>query len=279
MGSAAETAHSNEVVAMSAIRKRKSQVAFLAWVAAMVGVVGVVLWAASRMDYRWQWYRVPSYLLVQDGDDFYAGILIDGLGVTLKISILALLLAMCVGFVVALLGRAESIVARALARTYIEILRNTPILVQLFLIYYMVAPIFGLNRFLAGVVALGLYEGSFAAEIYRAGIEAVPRSQWEAGKAIGLSRTLLYYHIIIPQAIRVILPAMTNLGINLIKHSAIVSVIAISDLTTEGRNIIADTFLSFEIWFTVAAIYLVITTGLSGVASLLERRFARYKAK
>lgn len=119
----------------------------------------------------------------------------------------------------------------------------------------------------------GFFEGSFAAEILRAGIQSVPRGQREAADAIGLSRFNRFRDVILPQSIPLILPPLTGLIINLIKHSAIVSVIAVADLTTEGLNIISETFMAFEIWFTVAAIYLVVTVSLSFFVSWIERYF------
>ena len=169
--------------------------------------------------------------------------------------------------------------ARAIARTFIEVVRNIPILVLLFLIYFVLAPVFDLSRFWAGVATLAIYEAAFAAEIYRAGIEAVPRGQKEAARSIGLRPYQVMAYVVIPQSIPFILPAMTNLMINLIKHSAIVSVIAIFDLTNEGRNVIAETFMVFEVWFAVAALYLIVPTLLSLVSSVIEKRTKRFYSR
>ena len=141
--------------------------------------------------------------------------------------------------------------------------------------YFIVAPIVGIDRFWTGVLCLSFFEGSFAAEIIRAGIQSVAKGQTEAANALGFNRINRYRDIILPQAVPLILPPMTGLVINLIKHSAIVSVIAVADLTTEGLNIISETFLAFEIWFTVAAIYLVVTVSLSLFVSWLESRATR----
>lgn len=118
--------------------------------------------------------------------------------------------------------------------------------------YFVLAPIFGIDRFWAGVLCLAAFEGSFAAEIIRGGIQAVERGQYEAGDATGLSKFDKYRYVIIPQALPLILPPLTGLLISLIKHSAIVSVIAVAELTTEGLNLISDTYMAFEIWFIVA---------------------------
>ncbi|MFN7194513.1 MAG: ABC transporter permease subunit, partial [Rhodospirillales bacterium] len=100
----------------------------------------------------------------------------------------------------------------------------------------------------------------------------VPKGQWEAGRSLGLSKAALYRHVVLPQALRLVLPPLTGLSVSLVKHSSIVSVIAVFDLTNEGRNVIADTFLTFEIWLTVAAIYLVVTGTMSLGVSQIERR-------
>jgi polar amino acid transport system permease protein len=147
--------------------------------------------------------------------------------------------------------------------------------VQLFLVYFVLAPIFGIDRFWAAVLCLSLFEGSFAAEIIRGGILGVDKGQYEGADAIGLNVVDKYRFIIIPQSLPLILPPLTGLIISLIKHSAIVSVIAVSELTTEGLNLISDTFMAFEVWFLVAGIYLAVTVSLSIAVSLFEMSLTR----
>ncbi len=237
---------------------------------------GVVIWLAVRgaesMGYRWQWYRIPRYIYrVVDGDLIW-GPLMKGLFVTLEISAWSLLVTVLIGFVAALLRLSDSIVGRGVARVYLELIRNTPLLVQLYLFFYILAPILGIDRFWTGVLALSFFEGAHAMEIFRAGILSVGRGQWEAARSIGLSGVDTYRFVVVPQALRLVLPPLTSLIITLIKHSAIVSAIAIADLTTEGRNAISTSFLSFEIWFTVAGMYLVLTVSLSVAVGVLENR-------
>jgi polar amino acid transport system permease protein len=173
------------------------------------------------------------------------------------------------------LDRSASIVGRGLARGYVELIRNTPLLVQLYVVYFALSPVLGLDRTTAAVLTLALFEGAYAAEMFRAGLDSVPKGQWEAGDALGLSRFRLYRHVILPQAVRLVLPPLTGQTVSLIKDSAIVSVIAVFDLTTEARNIIAETFLVFEVWFTVALIYLSLTVTLSFAVTVLEHRLQR----
>ena len=252
-------------------------------VAIFLGIFGLLglgmQWILQEQNYDWQWFRLWRYLYIEHDGQYYAGPLLRGLFTTLELSAYAIVISAVLGFVVAMMRASKLVTARAIARIYIEVVRNIPILVLLFLIYFVLAPVFGLNRFWAGVLTLAIYEAAFAAEIYRAGIEAVPRGQKEAAKSIGLRPLQVMLHVVVPQSVPFILPAMTNLMINLIKHSAIVSVIAIFDLTNEGRNVIAETFMVFEVWFAVAGLYLVITTLLSIVASMIETRTKRFYAR
>lgn len=227
---------------------------------------------AAQMGYNWQWYRVSRYLYRVIDDEVIWGPLIRGLFVTIEISLWSLALTIVIGLAAALLRLSNSWAGRLLARCYLEVIRNTPVLVQLFLFFYILAPIFGFDRFWAGVLTLAFFEGAHAMEIFRAGIQSVGRGQWEAAESLGLSPFDVYRDVVLPQALRLVLPPLTGLVVNLIKHSAIVSAIAIADLTTAGRNVVADTFMSFEIWFTVAAIYLVLTVTLSIFVSYLEHR-------
>lgn len=238
--------------------------------------MGVLIWlvvkGAGQMGYQWQWYNIPEYFWKEFKGEIYPGRLMKGLWITLSITFWCVGFTLLVGLITALLRMSNSITGKWLATIYLEIVRNTPLLVQLYLFYFVLSPILGIDRFWTGVVCLTFYEGAFVAEIIRAGIQSVEKGQWEASDGLGLTRRDTYRYIILPQSIPLMLPPLTGQIINLIKHSAIVSVIAVSDLTTQGRNIIADTFMSFEIWFTVAGIYLVITMSMSAFVSWLEYR-------
>ncbi|WP_431284079.1 amino acid ABC transporter permease [Humitalea sp. 24SJ18S-53] len=253
-------------------RRREAAVQVLQFVM-FVGLLGwLLVGGAQGMGYNWQWYRVPRYLFQMFDGEFYPGPLLKGLGVTLEISALALLLTIVIGLAVALLRLSGSVAGRWLAIGYIEAIRNTPLLVQLYIVYFVLAPVLGVDRFWAGVLCLAVFEGAFAAEIFRGGIQAVPLGQWESAWALGLPRRAALRHIVLPQALRVMLPPLAGLGVSLVKHSAIVSVIAVFDLMNEGRNVISDTFMTFEIWLTVAALYLCVTVLLSAGVGVLERR-------
>lgn len=257
---------------------------FITWIkthrSALIDIVKFLLVAAAvvwllaagsrRLGYNWQWYRIPKYLYTIDEGRFFAGPLIDGLVVTFKVSGLSLVLSFILGLVTALFRLSHSFVARLLARGYLELIRNTPLLVQLFFIYFVLGPVLDIQRFTSAVLALSLFEGAYASEIFRAGIVSIQIGQWEASHSLGMNTFQTYRHIVLPQAIRNILPPLTSQAISLIKDSALVSTIAIYDLTMQGQAIIAETFLTFEVWFTVAAIYLVITVTLSIVVNFLE---------
>lgn len=238
----------------------------------MIGLVWLTIEGASEMGYNWQWYQIPKYFYRVIDEELIWGPLATGLVVTIEISLYSMLLTLVLGLLTALLRMSNSLSGQVLARVYLETIRNTPMLVQIYVFYFVIAPVLGIDRFWTGVLCLGLFEGSFASEIIRAGINSVPRGQWEAASSVGLSRFSSYRYVVLPQAIPLMLPPMTGVLINLIKHSAIVSVIAVFELTTEGRNIIADTYMAFEVWLTVAGIYLVLTVSLSIFVGYLERR-------
>lgn len=239
-------------------------------------LVSAVIWlldsGTKRLGYNWQWYRVPRYLFSYEEGHLAAGPLIKGLMVTFSISGLSLILSFVFGLVTALFRLSDSYIARFVARIYLELIRNTPLLVQLFFIYFVLGPVLGIERFTSAVLALSLFEGAYASEIFRAGIVSIHQGQWDAAYSLGLSTFQTYRKVILPQAVRYVLPPLTSQAISLIKDSALVSTIAVYDLTMQGQVIISETFLTFEIWFTIAAIYLSITIVLSTVVNVLENR-------
>lgn len=252
---------------------RKSPLIDIAQFALLLGVFAWLIYAgAASMGYNWQWYRIPQYIYKYVDGELIWGPLARGLVMTVRITVYSMVLTAAIGLVTALLRMSNSFSGRLLATVYLEAIRNTPLLVQLYLFYFVLSPIIGIDRFWTGVLCLAFFEGSFASEIIRAGVQSVPRGQWEAADSIGLTKPDRFRYVVMPQAVPLILPPMTGLVISLIKHSAIVNVIAIFDLTTEGLNIISDTFMAFEIWFTVAGIYLCVTISLSVFVSWLESR-------
>ena len=196
----------------------------------------------------------------------------NGLKITLIISVISLILSLIIGLFTAFLRLSNAPIARLFARLYLETTRNTPLLIRIFFIYFVLGPVLGLERFTSAILALSLFEGAYVSEIIRSGILSIDRGQKEAGFSLGLNSYLTYRHIILPQAIKNTLPPLTNQAISLIKDSALVSTIAIYDLTMQAQSIIAETFLTFEIWFTIALMYLILTVCLSFLVAILEKR-------
>lgn len=243
-----------------------------------LAAAGLLTWfmfiSAGRLHYNWQWYRVPKYLFTIVNGSFISGPLLEGVWVTLRITAASLVLSCIFGMVTALFRLSESFAAKTLARLYMEFVRNTPLLVQIFFIYFVVSPVLGIGRFFSAILALSLFEGAYASEIFRAGIVSIRKEQWEAAHSLGLNTLNTYRHIILPQAIRRMLPPLASQAISLIKDSALVSTIAIYDLTMQGQRIIAETYMVFELWFTIAVIYLLMTAAVSVGINIMEKRLA-----
>lgn len=238
----------------------------------LIAIVWVLDSGAQAMGYQWQWERVPDYIAFYEDGEWWPAELVDGLIVTLKISAISLFFTLVIGFVTALLRLSNSKVGNAIGTAYVELIRNTPLLVQIYLLYFVFGPVIGLDRFSTAVLALSLFQGAYTAEIFRAGLNSIPQGQFEAAKTLGLSPLFAYKDVILPQVLQRTLPPLTNEVVSLIKNSSIVSVMAIFDLTTEARNIVSETAMPFEIWFTVAAIYLALTLSLSGLSAWLEHK-------
>jgi polar amino acid transport system permease protein len=238
------------------------------------GVLWLVLRGAEDLGYNWQWYQVPRSLFSPGENGLAPGPLLEGLGVTLKLTGLSFCGALGVGLAVALLRLSGSFAGRTLGRGYLELVRNTPLLIQLFFLYFVLSPVLDMDAFATAVLGLSLFEGAYVSEIIRAGVRSIDAGQWDAALSLGMGRIRAYRLVVLPQALRRMLPPLTNQGVTIIKDSSLASVLAIGELTLRGQSIVAETFLSFEIWFTVAAMYWLVTTTLSGAADFLERRLA-----
>ncbi len=232
-----------------------------------------VLSGADGMAYDWQWYRVWRYLGRWTDGSFVPGPLLSGLCMTVRIALFGLVLASAAGLGAALLRLSPWPVARGMAHAYVGCLRNTPLLLQLCFVYFLIAPMVGVGPFGAAVLALGFFEGAYMAELFRAGLQSVPRAQWEAGISLGLGVRGTLRLVILPQALRRMLPPMTSQLVSLIKDTSLVSAIAVADLTMQAQVVIADTFLAFEIWLIVAALYLLLTLCVALPARWLERKY------
>ena len=203
------------------------------------------------------------------------GPLTRGLWVTIWISFVSGFIGLVIGLITGLCRLSPNPALRGLAVFYIELIRGTPLLVQIFIFYFFIGTVLNLDRLVAGVGALALFVGAYTAEIIRAGIQSIAKGQTEAARSLGMTAAETMLHIVLPQAFKRVLPPLAGQFISLIKDSSLVSVIAITDLTKSGREIITSSFATFEIWFTVALLYLVVTSLLSQLLFWLERRFAR----
>ena len=204
--------------------------------------------------------------------------LLKGALYTVQVSVLAIVFGLLLGWTLGLIAVAGPRWLRAVAWAYVQFIRGTPLLVQIFLIYFGL-PAFGVNvpAFWSGVIALGLNSGGFQAEIVRAGIESIDRGQSEAARSIGMSGWQTLLLILVPQTVRRVIPPLTNELITLTKSSSLLSAIAVLELTHAGQAIIARTFAPFEIYAAVAVMYLMLIAVLSRGSALLERRvFVNY---
>jgi len=200
------------------------------------------------------------------------GPFLQGLWVTIKISIISMFIAFIIGLIVAIMRLSGFSALDYIGSVYVTVIRGTPLLVQLFIFYFIIATIFNLPRFWAGVMSLSIFYGAYIAEILRGAIQAVDKGQHEAAKSLGFNAFQRMWYIILPQALRKALPALIGELISLIKDSSLVSIISITDLTKVGREIVANTFSPFETWLTVAALYLLLTSVLSFIGHKLEKR-------
>ena len=201
-------------------------------------------------------------------------LLLLGAGVTIEITAVSVAIGLIIGLIIGILRIGQIRVLRIIATIYADCIRGTPLLVQIFLIYFALPMISGhrVDPFLAAVTACGINSGAYVSEIIRAGIQSIDIGQMEAGRSLGLTWWQTMYHIILPQALRNILPPLGNEFIAMLKDSSLVSVIGFEELTRRGQLIIAQTYGSFEIWLTVAFLYLVMTLAISRLVSFLERR-------
>lgn len=197
---------------------------------------------------------------------------IKGAPVTFQATIFAILGALVIGTVTGLGSVSKRRWVNMVSGVYVELIRGIPLLVQLIFIYYAMGRFFKIEGMIAAVVALSICFGAYMGEIVRAGIQAIPRGQMEAAIALGLSRGQAFRYVILPQTIKVVLPAIGNEFISMLKDSSLVSTIALSDILRKGREYISRTFLSLETMLVVALIYLIITLLLSRLVGILEER-------
>jgi polar amino acid transport system permease protein len=258
------------------------------------------------LHYRWEWEAIPQYLLRRDpaNGTWTPNVLLQGFFATIRLSIWATLGASLIGTAMGLLRMSAWRFRRWVGSAYVELTRNTPPLVLVFLFYFFIgeqflptvgleeairrqssetqalltallAPPGRLTAFVSAVVTLSIFEGAYIAEIVRAGVQSIEKGQREAAAALGLTRWQCMRYIILPQAVQRILPPLGGQFISTIKDSAIVSVISIQELTFRGMELMSTTYLIFETWITITALYFVLTFGCSLIFGRIEKACRR----
>ncbi len=226
-------------------------------------------------------FNVAVFDDVSEGDiigakhQWQAGPLLKGVWTTLWLSFGAGVLGLVIGIATGLCRISRNPTLSVLSAIYVEIVRGTPLLVQLFIVYFFIGTIFNFSKEIAGLITLACFVGAYIAEIVRAGIQSLDKGQMEAARSLGLTHGQAMRYVILPQALKRVVPPLTGQLICLVKDSSLVSVIAVLDLTKAAREAIASSFYSFEIWFTVAAIYLLINFVLSRIAVYIEYRLSQ----
>jgi polar amino acid transport system permease protein len=258
---------------------------------------------SGNLNYNWRWDKIPNYIFKYHTgrEEWFANVLLQGLIVTVRVSIYASILALVLGVTLGIARCSHNLVVRMLARTYLEFLRNIPPLVVIFIFYFFLAEQLiqlmnieswsykvaklennqiweffcgDMRRFpslVSGVIVLALFESAFVGEIVRAGIQSIDRGQREAARSIGMTQFQEMRYIVLPQAMKKIMPPMANQFITLIKDSSIISLISVQELTYKTQELVSSTHMIFEAWLTTAMFYFVICFGLSLLFSKLER--------
>jgi polar amino acid transport system permease protein len=274
---------------------------------AIVAFAAVFLWRVhATLDYQWRWHLLANYLLRWDeaGGRWVPGLITQGLLTTIRLSIWTMLLATVIGAIMGLARCSKSLFPRMVGWTYVEVVRNIPPLVLIFIFYFFLAdqlmtllgveamlrnlpdwgkellpwvavPVDRMPNFLAALLTLAVYQGAYITEHVRSGIQSIERGQREAAYALGLSPWQQMRHVILPQAISRIVPPLSGQFIATIKDTAIVSVISVQELTFQGLELMASTYMTFEIMITITVLYLLLTLTFSTLAGRVERRLRR----
>lgn len=194
----------------------------------------------------------------------------DGILVTFQVTLGAIVLALAIGLFIGLGRLSANRLVNGLASLYVEVIRGIPLLVQLFYIYFALGRVVQLPAITSAIIAMAICYGAYMGEIFRAGIQSIPKGQMEAALSLGMTKTQAMYYVILPQAIRVILPPIGNEFVALLKDSSLVSILAVADILRRGREYASETFAYFETYTVVALVYLIITLFFSKLISLLE---------
>ena len=226
---------------------------------------------ACANNYNWGWYILDPTL---DNGLTNLEFLISGLGLTVSISLISISISLIIGFFISIPGLSKNTFIRSFNRLYIEFFRAIPLLVLLLWVYYGLPIVFGISfgAFVAGVISLSLSDSAFEAEIFRAGLQSIGLGQRDAAKSIGLNKLQEMRLIILPQAIRIILPAIGNQFVYVLKMSSLVSIIGLADLTRKANELVVTVYRPLEIYTFLVLEYLVLIIIISYLIRKLEKR-------
>ncbi len=249
--------HTIEVGDGAAIPLKSDKGLFTAWRLAFVGALATLTWLAfTRPD---PYMKIITFVP-------------DGILVTFKVTVGAILLALIIGLITGLGRISSNRFINGLASLYVEVIRGIPLLVQIFYIYYALGRIIKVPDILSAIIAMAVCYGAYMGEVFRAGIQSIPKGQAEAALSLGMTRSQTMWHVILPQAFRVVLPPVGNEFIALLKDSSLVSILAVADLLRRGREFASESFTYFETYTVIALIYLILTLFFSKIIGIMEER-------
>ncbi len=236
----------------------------VSWLLVALLTASLFSFAFSQLQYGWNWDAIWQYR-----QKFLQGWLM-----TVIISAASLVVSLVIGLLTALARRSPFLPLRYLALLYVETIRGTPLLVQILILFYVVANAIGIeNRYVVGVITLSLFAGAYLAEMIRSGIESIRDSQLESARAIGLTRLQTYRYVIFPQVVRQLIPPLTGQFASIIKDSSLLSIIAVSEFTLNAQEVNAFTYSTLESYLPLAVGYLLLTLPVSLMSRALERKF------
>ena len=288
---------------------RKRKISWIDFIVVAV-VIGFFVFIAQRISsvlvYKWDWSMVAPYIFYFDDDtgEWVANLLVQGLATTVRLALYGIVISALIGVIMGFCRTVNNLFLRMVARVYVEFIRNMPPIVFIFVFYFFISsqimPLLGVDdfarnaspatlelirffagdpllfsNFISGLICLAMFEGAYITEIVRAGIQSIPRGQWEAATSVGLSRFHVLRYVILPQAVQRIVPPLANQFINLIKDSSIVSLISIQELTFMAVEVGVSTTRVFEVWIITAVFYFVICYGCAYTFTRMERRMRR----
>jgi polar amino acid transport system permease protein len=227
-----------------------------------------------QLDYSWDFSVLGPYIWLPSTEGGGPGLFLKGLWITIKMSFEGIIFGTILGVIFGMLLTTKEKIAKFAALFYVDIFRNTPVLVQLYVAYFIVGTAFNLSGPVAGVLTMSLFCSAYVAEIFRGTIANFEKGQIDAAKALGLSPFQVARKVIAPQALRNMLPPLIGQFVSLIKDSSLLSVVAIPELTKEAQNAVTVTFRSFETWFFIALLYFVVNTLVSSLGRYLEKRLS-----